>query len=209
MFGENSRGAEGLAINASQENERLVQAIADGDCEAEKAFVLQYLPKIRAMLLARTHNAELTEDLQQDVMLEALCALRRGQLRETAKLSAFVLGIARNLLNSHFKSAVRQPVSLEFPDRIPDLTKTTDEIAERQKLELAQRAIASLDQVDQSILHMTLMEGLKPGVIAERLQLSSDVVRQRKVRATRKVVDFVSKLSQNKSAAHLQERGAQ
>jgi RNA polymerase sigma factor (sigma-70 family) len=160
------------------------------------------------MLLARTRNAELTADLQQDVMLEALCALRRGQLREAAKLSAFVLGIARNLLNSHFKSAARQPVSLEFPDHLPDLTQTMDVFAERQEGELAQRAIASLGQVDQAILHMTLVEGLKPGAIAELLHLSSDVVRQRKVRATRKVVDFVSKLSQNKSATHLNERVA-
>lgn len=197
-----------MAVDASQKNERLVQAIACGDHEAERTFVLQYLPKVRAMLLARTRNAELTADLQQDVMLEALCALRRGQLREAAKLSAFVLGIARNLLNSHFKSAARQPVSLEFPDHLPDLTQTMDVFAERQEGELAQRAIASLGQVDQAILHMTLVEGLKPGAIAELLHLSSDVVRQRKVRATRKVVDFVSKLSQNKSATHLNERVA-
>ena len=197
-----------MAVDDSHENERLVQAIACGDHEAERTFVLQYLPKVRAMLLARTRNADLTADLQQDVMLEAICALRRGQLREVAKLSSFVLGIARNLLNSHFKSAARQPVSLEFPDYLPDLTQATDELADLQQGELAQRAIASLNQVDQAILHMTLVEGLKPGAIAERLHLSSDVVRQRKVRATRKVIDFVSRLSQNKSAAHLSERVA-
>jgi RNA polymerase sigma factor (sigma-70 family) len=208
MFGERSTEIAEIAAEKAQENERLAPAIACGDHEAERTFVLQYLPKVRVMLLARTHNAELAADLQQDVMLEALCALRRGQLREAAKLSAFVLGIARNLLNSHFKSAARQPVSLEFPDHLPDLTQTTNELAERQERELAQRAIASLNQVDQSILHMTLVEGLKPGAIAERLHLSSDVVRQRKVRATRKVVDFVSKLSQNESAAHLNERVA-
>lgn len=208
MFGKNSIETTGQVVDASQENERLVQAIASGDREAERVFVLQYLPKVRAMLLARTHNAELSADLQQDVMIEAICALRRGQLREAAKLSGFVLGIARNLLNSHFKSAARQPVSLEFPDHLPDLKQTADEITERRQGELAQRAIASLEPVDQSILHMTLVEGLKPGAIAKQLNLSSDVVRQRKVRATRKVVDFVSKLSQNKSAAYLHERDA-
>jgi DNA-directed RNA polymerase specialized sigma24 family protein len=116
MSGEHSREVAGVAVGEALENERLVLAIASGDREAERTFVLQYLPRVRAMLLARTRNPDLAADLQQDVMIEAICALRRGQLREVAKLSSFVLGIARNLLNGHFESAARQPVSLEFPD---------------------------------------------------------------------------------------------
>jgi RNA polymerase sigma-70 factor (ECF subfamily) len=188
-----------MAVDDSHENERLVQAIACGDHEAERTFVLQYLPKVRAMLLARTRNADLTADLQQDVMLEAICALRRGQLREVAKLSSFVLGIARNLLNSHFKSAARQPVSLEFPEKLPDLSTAGDAVAERQEQDLVRRAISTLDPVDQSILQLTLVEGLKPGAIAQRLNLRPEVVRQKKMRATRKVVSFISEVSDNSS----------
>jgi DNA-directed RNA polymerase specialized sigma24 family protein len=136
-------------------------------------------------------------------MIEAICALRRGQLREVTKLSAFVMGIVRNLVNSHFQNAARQPVSLLFPDDLPDLATLTDHIAEGQQRALARRAISSLGPVDQSILQLTLVEGLKPGLIAQRLRLSPDVVRQRKVRATRKVVNLMSKLSQNNSTAHL------
>jgi len=206
MSGKHRTEVEGVAVAEALENERLVLAIASGDREAERGFVLQYLPRVRAMLLARTRNPDLTADLQQDVMIEAICALRRGQLREVAKLSMFVLGIARNLLNGHFESAARQPVSLEFPNELPDLAATTDSVVERQERALASRAISTLNPVDQAILQLTLVEGLKPGVIAQRLHLSPDVVRQRKVRATRKVVDFVSKLSQDNSAAHYKER---
>jgi hypothetical protein len=49
---------------------------------------------------------------------------------------------------------------------------------------------------------MTLVDGLKPGVIAVRLRLSSDVVRQRKVRATRRVMEFVQRKSQTISFSH-------
>jgi RNA polymerase sigma-70 factor (ECF subfamily) len=158
------------------------------------------------MLLARTRNSELTADLQQDVMIESICALRRGQLRDVTKLSAFVLGIARNLLNHHFEGAARQPVPLAFPNDLPDLKIATDLVAEQQEQDLARRAISSLGAVDQSILQMTLVEGLKPGVIAQRLGLNPEVVRQRKARAIRKVTNFVSKWSQNRSAAHLMVR---
>ena len=188
-----------MAIGKALENERLVLAIASGDKEAEQTFVLKYLPQVRAMLLARTRDPELAADLQQDVMIEAICALRRGQLREVAKLSSFVLGIARNLLNNHFQSAACRPVSLEFPDELPDLANAIDSVAVRQEQDLAKRAISTLEPVDQSILQLTLVEGLKPGVIAKRLNLSPDVVRQRKVRATRKVVNFISGVSHNTS----------
>ena len=64
-------------------------------------------------------------------------------------------------------------------------------------------AIASLEQVDKTILEMTLVEGLKPGVIAQRLGLKSDMVRQRKLRATRRVIDFVRRQSQSEVSNHI------
>lgn len=188
-----------------QDNEDLVQAIARGDQAAERELVRLYLPRVKAMLLARTRNPELAADLLQDVMIEAICALRRGKLREAAKLSPFLLGIARNLLNQHFQGVARQPVSLEFLDQLPDLSTAHEEDGERQAL--AMQAIASLEPVDRSILQLTLIDGLKPGAIARRLALSPDVVRQRKLRATRKIIDFVLKLSQNPSSVHLIARG--
>jgi len=49
---------------------------------------------------------------------------------------------------------------------------------------------------------MTLVDSLKPGVIAERLGLNPDVVRQRKLRATRRVMEIVRELSQSGNASH-------
>jgi len=195
-----------MEVETVEENERLVLAIASGDREAEQRLVSLYLPKVKLVLKARTKNAEFAADLLQDVMIEAICALRSGQLREPAKLPAFILGIARNLLNSHFRGIARQPLSLESPDEVLDHTDATEAIEEELEHNLVRRAISSLNPTDQSILQMTLAEGLKPGAIAERLQLNPDVIRQRKLRATRKLVDFVSRLSQKKLAAHIKER---
>jgi RNA polymerase sigma factor (sigma-70 family) len=191
-----------LIDEAAQENERLVRAIVGGDREAEQAFAQRYLRPVKAMLLARSRNPDLAADLLQDVMIEALCALRRGQLREPAKLSSFVIAIARNLLNSHYRGAVRRPESLELPDSLPDLSSQKDAVEEMERERLAMSAIASLEPLDRSILQMTLVDGLKPGVIAVRLRLSSDVVRQRKVRATRRVMEFVQRKSQTISFSH-------
>jgi RNA polymerase sigma factor (sigma-70 family) len=128
--------------------------------------------------------------------------LRRGQLRDPAKLTQFVIAIARNVLNNHFRGEVRRPESLELPDNLPDLSFSEEKADEQERETLALKAISSLDPLDRTILQMTLVDGLKPGVIAERLRLNPDVVRQRKLRATRRVIDFVRSPSQTVSNVH-------
>jgi DNA-directed RNA polymerase specialized sigma24 family protein len=72
---------------------------------------------------------------------------------------------------------------------------------DEDRLRLVRREIGRLDLVDQTILMRTLVEGAKPGVIAQDLGVSSEVVRTRKSRAVRKLVERVTALS--RSAAHL------
>jgi RNA polymerase sigma factor (sigma-70 family) len=184
-----------------EESVGLVEGIARGDRSAEATFVQRYLPRVRALLLARSRNPDLTADLQQEVMIESLCALRRGQLREASKLAAFVIGIARNLLNNYFRVQKRQPECEEFAEEIY-LPVAEHEREEMDRRELAARAIDSLDPVDRRILTMTLVDGFKPGLIAERLGLKPEVVRQRKLRATRRVTELVRQLSQSSGKVH-------
>jgi RNA polymerase sigma factor (sigma-70 family) len=195
--------AQETGRQAAPESQRLVSAILGGDRNAEGEFALLYMRPVKAMLMARSRNPDLAADLAQDVMIEAICALRRGQLREPAKLSSFVIAIARNLLNSHFRGEVRRPESLELPDNLPDLSLASDPAEEQERESLALNAITSLDPLDRCILQMTLVDGLKPGVIAERLRMNPDVVRQRKLRATRRVIDLVRAESQTGPNLHL------
>jgi RNA polymerase sigma factor (sigma-70 family) len=196
----------GASLSNSTESQdgALVAAIAAGSREAEGIFVERYLPKVRTLLIVRSRNPQLAQDLQQDVMIEALCALRKGRLREAERLPAFVAGIARNVLNSHYRGESRMPVHEELPPEIASVCEQheMDSEASQRKRKLAHMAIASLNTVDRSILQLTLVEDLKPGIIAERLGLNPDVVRQRKLRATRKVMEFVRRLSQTKSVDH-------
>jgi RNA polymerase sigma factor (sigma-70 family) len=182
------------------DNEQLVRAIAEGDRGAEREFAVRYMPPVRAMLLARSRNPDLASDLRQDVMIEAICALRRGQLREPSKLTPFVLAIARNVLNNHYRASVRQPESLELPDDLPDLSSASETAEAEERESLAMEAISNLEPTDRSILQMILIDGLKPGAIAHRLNLSPDVVRQRKLRAIRRVTGLLLRSSQTEAS---------
>ena len=196
-----------LSEEVAQENERLVRSIANGSHESEREFVDRYQRPVRAMLMARSRNGDVAADLMQDVMIEAICALRRGQLRDSAKLTHFVLAIARNLMNNYFRTSSRT-VSLELPDDLPELDLKTDRLEEQEWEPRALKAISSLDAVDRSILQMTLIDGLKPGIIAERLRMNPSVVRQRKLRATRRVIELVHGPSQKRVSSHLAVGGA-
>jgi RNA polymerase sigma factor (sigma-70 family) len=203
MTDDSSIGSNSDALEIAKEDERLVRAIVAGDRQSEQAFALRFMRPVKAMLMARLRNPDLAADLLQDVMIEAICAVRRGQLREATKVRAFIAAVARNLINRHFRGEARTAESLEFPDDLPDLSLNRGQLEDQERETLALRAISSLDAVDRSILQMTLVDGLKPGIIAERLRLNPEVVRQRKLRATRRVINFVQRQSQNDSAVHL------
>jgi RNA polymerase sigma factor (sigma-70 family) len=187
----------------SSESVRLVRAIAAGDHEAERQFAMRYMQPVKAMLMARLRDADLAGDIKQDVMIEAICALRKGQIQDPEKLTQFVLGIARNCLNNYFRSS-RRVTSVELPEDIPDLKSGAEQREEIEQESSALRAIESLDALDRTILQMTLVGGLKPGVIASQLHINPDVVRQRKLRATRRVIDFLKRESQKPPGRHIQ-----
>jgi RNA polymerase sigma factor (sigma-70 family) len=203
MNGEQVKLVGSASSDFETDRSKLVLLIADGDLDAEAQFVAYYLPLVRTQMRARLKIRDHVDDIVQEVMIEALCALRRSQLRDPLKLTHFVLGIARNLLNNHFRRNARQPVGIDLPDDLPDLSLEADHAKERERQQFAHNAFQILESVDQSILTMTLVDGLKPNKIAQQLGLSSDVVRQRKVRATRRVVEFIQSLSQNAPPRHI------
>ena len=93
-----------------------------------------------------------------------------GHLREAERLAAFVYGIARNVINNYLRTRSRLPrldpldVELKPPRHARPSGK-------QRAHGLVRHALAILDSTDRQILRLTLMEGLKPGEIAERLGL--------------------------------------
>jgi len=203
MTGEPIDELDSASTDEARDKERLVEAIATGDREAEHVFAVRYLPPVGAMLLARSRNADLAADLRQEVMIEAICALRRGQLRDPSKLTQFVLAIARNVLNYHYRVSIRDPQLLELPEELPDLSSAMESGEDERREGLAMEAISSLEATDRTILQMTLVDGLKPGAIASRLKLQPDVVRQRKLRAIRRVTELVCGPSQSNTIRNI------
>ena len=161
-------------------------------------------PRVRGMALARTRNPDLARDLTQEALLAVLQSARKGQIRDPERVFAFVCGVARNVINNQRRRTARHPeISIDHDSEIPALRAEDDhESAERQRI--IKGALAELGPDDREVLLLTLVDGMKPGEIAVKTGLTPEVVRTRKSRAIKRVLDVLESWSQNAVTRHLQ-----
>lgn len=174
------------------------------DPAAEDHLARTFGPRIYVMALARTGDPAAAQDLSQNALVEVLQALRKGQLRDRQKLPGFVWGTARNVINYYLRARGQAPRSEPYADDTPGTNNAQGhELEKAERLALVGRAVARLEPGDQQILRMTLIAGLEPAEIAARLGLSSEVVRQRKSRAVKRVIEAVKGLSRSEGETPL------
>lgn len=181
-------------LPAAHEQSTLAERVRNGEPSAEEELVHIFRDRIAFVVGMRTHGADVVQDLTQEILLAIVLALRDGHLREPERLVAFVYGTARNLINNYLRARSRLPK--EDPiDEGRQMAQIQDPLEDTERNGLVRRALVSLDSTDRHILLLTLVNGLKSGEIAERLGLTSEVVRARKCRALKKMVERVKKLS--------------
>jgi RNA polymerase sigma-70 factor (ECF subfamily) len=165
---------------------RLVEHIRQGSRDAETELIARYQLRVRVMLLARTGNPDTARDLTQDVMIEALHALRAGRLRQAERLPAFIHGIARNILSSYGRSLARRAeVTLPAGDSLA--VRLDDPVIAGERRDRLRRALRTLSPPDRTILILILAEGLSPAEVALRFDMTAETVRQRKSRALKRI----------------------
>lgn len=100
LLASNETTAEGL--------EELVARVRSGDRRAEERVVELYGRGVAIILDRHTNGRPEAEDLFQDTFRTGLEKLRRGELREPAKLPGFLAQIARSLAIEHYRKITRR-----------------------------------------------------------------------------------------------------
>jgi RNA polymerase sigma factor (sigma-70 family) len=179
----------------------IVQEIASGDRRAEERLIEYVAPRVRAMALARTRDRDVARDLTQDVLVAVLLAARKDQIRDQSRVIAFVCGVAKNIINNY---ARRQRLRPESPleDEMLQLA-AQDNLEASDRLRVLDGALAQLSADDQQLLRLTLVDGMKPGEIAEQLRLTPEVVRTRKSRALKRMLEAMDVPSRNPLSRHV------
>jgi len=88
---------------------------AGADSEAEAEVCRRMGPRIRLYGLRHLRDRHAAEDLMQQVLITTIEALRTGRLRESEKLSSFVLGTSRMMvLDQHRGTRRREQLLQQF-----------------------------------------------------------------------------------------------
>ena len=174
----------------------LADRVRLGDPGAEGELVNTYWRGVFLIANVRTRDRDLAHDLAQEVLMAVLKALRKGQLRESDKLAAFIQGTARNLINNYLSTRTRRAECELDPNEIAAVDPVERlESAERQRL--LRQELASFNMVDQQILLLSLVDGHSLAEVAHRLKMSHEAVRARKSRAVKKIMKKFGRVSQS------------
>jgi len=209
--GEGGSPAVSLDVAAEEalpEWDNLVRRIAGGDREAEADLALRFHPKVLAMARARLHGAPAAMDITQDTILAVLEALRAGRIREPAKLPAFVLSTARNLINGFLRKEARSHEVLRDPPREPAQNDPTPfELEDQQRFALVGEAMDRLKPVDRRILLLALVDGMTSREIAPLVGLNPGAVRTRRARAIKAITLRIEKVTRQRRRDYIHTSG--
>jgi RNA polymerase sigma factor (sigma-70 family) len=173
----------------------LAARIQSGDPVAEELLVNQYRRSILLIATVRTRDREAAHDLSQEILMAVLQALRAGQLREAEKLSAFIHGTARNLINNFLRTRSRRAeCSLDVAGEPARDSVEEQEFQERRRL--VRQELESCNILDQKILLYSMVDGHSLAEVAERVGITHDAVRARKSRVVKRVMKKFAGLSQ-------------
>lgn len=180
---------QGEAVNTQVPDDELVLAAQQGDLKAFEELIVRYQRQIFSLIYQMTHNAEVVEDIAQDVFVAAFKAIRDFKAKSTffTWLYRIAINHCKNYLTSsnraqEIEQRYQQEYStegdLENQGRTPQSMLLAKEFVEQME-----QAIQALPEEQQLVLTLCELEGLSYQEMAEVLDCPIGTVRSRLSRA--------------------------
>lgn len=125
----------------------LVERIRAGDRCLEDELVRRYSRGVMFVIGQSVSDPSAAEDLYQDSFRLILEKVRAGEVREPARLSGFISGIARNLVIEHFRKTSRREARQPAEEARPIASaepSALDRLLREEKASLARQVLAAL-----------------------------------------------------------------
>jgi RNA polymerase sigma-70 factor, ECF subfamily len=164
---------------------RLIAASGSSAGEAEGALVRRYGPRVRLYGLKHLGNQAAAEDLEQQVMLRVLEAIRAGRVEDPGSLSSFIFGTCRHV-SWDLRRAEQRQRKIERDSAGLQSDFQPPEHSEHDVARLFQ-CLTGLPERDAQVLRMSFMEDKGAEEIGQRLELSAGNVRVIRCRALAKL----------------------
>lgn len=161
----------------------LVVDIQNGRGEAEAALYEKYSAKVYYLALRESKSSHDAEDVRAETFLRVIQAIRRNQIRSADALSAFILGVTRNVLRELY---ARRNQTGDVVEPSPEhLSSPSHELIllDYEVRVAVQKTIARLKPRERAVLRMHFYEELPTEEIARRAAIAPERVRLVKSRA--------------------------
>ena len=182
--------------NLERTDGELLAAVVAGDGAAFATFYRRHLPTVVGFLLRETGDRESTADLTAEVFAAIFLVARRFRPRGPGSARPWVLGIARNkLLESRRRGRVedRARRRLAFEPEVlddGDLARVDELAAAADQPVLA--LVEQLPKTQRDAVRSRVLEDREYGEIAQELNCSELVARQRVSRGLSRLRDQIT-----------------
>ncbi len=179
------------AVNNDAE---LVHGTLAGNRDAFSQIVSRYQSLICSLAYSATGSLGQSEDLAQETFITAWKHL--GHLRERDKLRAWLCGIARNRINNFLRREGREPIRDAAPleeisgSHSPEPPPGEQTITNEEQA-ILWRSLERIPEIYREPLVLFYREHQSVEVVAEKLELSEDTVKQRLSRGRKLLQDQV------------------
>ena len=170
----------------------MIQAIQKGSQEGFKHFFGQHYKALCAFALGQVQDANLAEDIAQEVFISFW--KKRTEFNDEAGAKSYLYTSVKNKCINHFKHAKVVQMHVQSNQRAEYDVHYDLGVIEEDTFNILFQAIKTLPPSAQKIMLLALY-GLKNPQIAEKLSISLNTVKTQKKIAYSKLKDTISPFS--------------
>lgn len=173
-------------------DERLIKGLKQGNEAFQSVFIKIYGPCLKYFIMKTFHLLETdAEDVVAETFYKVVLNVQEYQVEKRAKFSTWVFGIAIRNAIDWLRKNINYQQMVHGAERIA--VDPTDPSPEEQVSKaglLMQEALSCLDPIDRQILQWHIHD-VKLSEIANYLNMEQETVRQRKLRALKKLKENI------------------
>ena len=190
------RGADHAAPGRTAGDPEIVRQVAlaqEGSAHAYAILYDHYVDQIYSYVSHRVGHQQTTEDLVADVFLRALRRISSFSW-QGVDFGAWLMGIARNRVHDHFKSArFRLDVTVEevFDGALPQRDGPEQRVISRDTARQVRQALTRMNGDQAEVLYLRFIQHLDVAETAAVMERSPGAVKALQYRALRALAKLV------------------
>jgi RNA polymerase sigma-70 factor, ECF subfamily len=184
-----ARTLRGLKVSTDEgSDEALMARVAEGDRRAIRLLFERYQLTVFRFALRLVGNRATAEDIVSDVFLELW--RHAASFEGRARLSTWILAIARNKAVSAMRGRIDQPLEDAIAEAIPDRALTAEETLDAsQRAAILRRCLAQLSPAHREIIDLVYYHEKSIEDAASIVGVSAATVKTRMFYARRRLAE--------------------